>query len=57
MSGKVKLILIGEGEVGKTAIITQFVHGYFQEDYIQTISQDKLFKSIEINGEKVNLEI
>ena len=54
---KVKLILIGEGEVGKTAIITQFVQGYFQEDYIQTVSQDKSFKQVTIDGKVIDLEI
>ena len=57
---KVKLILIGEGKVGKTSIIKQFVDETFLEEYIQTFSNDKFLKNIEIddkNNTELTLEI
>ena len=55
---KVKLILVGDGKVGKTSIITQYMTGTFKEDYVMTTNQDKSIKEIELkNGEKICLEI
>ena len=32
-----KIILIGDGGVGKTSLIKKYTKGEFQEDYISTI--------------------
>ena len=56
----IKLILIGDTQVGKTAIIQQFTEGTFSEEYLPTYAADKKKKTIEIDDEnktKLTLEI
>ncbi len=54
----IKLILVGEAQVGKTAIINQYVQNIFEEEYIATIGQEKQTKEISLkNGTKFKLEI
>ena len=54
---KLKVTLIGESKVGKTSLINQYVNNKFEEEYIMTIGNDKMIKEIEINENKVRLEI
>ncbi len=54
---KIKTILVGDSQVGKTSIITQLVRQTFDEEYIQTIAGDKSTKDIDANGKTVSLEI
>ena len=54
----IKLILIGDKQVGKTAIINQYVNNSFTEEYMATYAQDKSIKEITLNnGTKLKLEI
>ncbi len=54
----IKLILIGDKQVGKTAIINQYVNNSFTEEYMATFAQDKSIKEIILNNEtKLKLEI
>ena len=55
---KIKLILVGDGKVGKTSIITQYITNSFKEDYIMSTNQDKSIKEIKLeDGVKLTLEI
>ena len=54
---KLKLILIGEGTVGKTSLINQYIYSTFKEDYIMNVGVDKSIKEIEIEKTKIKLEI
>ena len=54
---KVKLILVGEGAVGKTSIISQFVEQRFSEEYLTTIGREKFVKELDIENKKITLEI
>ncbi len=54
---KFKFILIGEGTVGKTSLISQFINNQFIDDYIMTVGTDKSIKEIDINHKKITLEI
>ncbi len=54
---KVKLIVVGEGAVGKTSIISQFIEQKFSEEYFWTIGRDKILKELEIEKKKIQLEI
>ena len=53
-----KIIFVGETQVGKTAIITQFTENRFEEEYVTTMNSDKIQKEVEIsNGKKIKIEI
>ena len=54
---KIKLILVGEGAVGKTSIISQFKDKQFKEEYLMTVGNDKVIKELVIENEKIILEI
>ena len=55
---KIKIILVGETQVGKTSIIKQYCEKMFSEEYLSTMGSDKFTKQIELeNKTKVNLEI
>ena len=43
---KLKTILVGESQVGKTSIITQYIRQSFDEEYLPTISADKSIKDL-----------
>ena len=43
-----KIVVLGEGAVGKTAIVTRFSHGFFRTDYKTTIGSQFAVKNIEI---------
>ena len=43
---KVKFILVGNGKVGKTSLINQYVNNEFDGDYLMTIGNDKITKDI-----------
>ncbi|MFX1499871.1 MAG: Rab family GTPase [Promethearchaeota archaeon] len=50
-----KIILIGDGRVGKTTLIQKFTQGAFQEDYIKTIGAQFSVYDKEIDRDKVKL--
>ena len=54
---KVKVILVGESCVGKTAIIDQYISQSFKENNYITVGCDKFIKEININGNRLYLEI
>ncbi|KAH3732975.1 Ras GTPase [Pelomyxa schiedti] len=51
-----KLVVLGSGGVGKSAITVQFVQGIFVEKYDPTI-EDSYRKQIDVDGEACMLEI
>ena len=54
---KIKFVIIGETQVGKTSLINQYVNNQFEGDYLMTIGNDKTTKEITIDEKKVTLEI
>ncbi len=44
-----KIVVLGEGAVGKTAIVTRFSHGFFRTDYQTTIGSQFAVKNVAIN--------
>ncbi|MHA2086006.1 MAG: Rab family GTPase [Candidatus Thorarchaeota archaeon] len=46
-----KVVVLGEGAVGKTAIVTRFSHGFFRTDYKTTIGSQFAVKNIEIDSQ------
>ncbi|MHA2003398.1 MAG: hypothetical protein ACW960_04750, partial [Candidatus Thorarchaeota archaeon] len=45
-----KVVVLGEGAVGKTAIVTRFSHGFFRTDYKTTIGSQFAVKNIDVLG-------
>ena len=54
---KYKVILAGEGAVGKTTLINRFITGSFSTDYKATIGVQIFSKKIIIEDQEVNLQI
>ena len=54
---KVKLILVGNGKVGKTSLINQYIDKTFTGEYLMTVGKEKTIKKINIEGKEVSLEI
>jgi small GTP-binding protein len=51
-----KIVVLGSGGVGKSALTVQFVQGIFVEQYDPTI-EDSYRKQVEVDGKQVMLEI
>ncbi len=47
-----KIVVLGEGAVGKTAVVTRFSHGFFRTDYKTTIGSQFAVKNIDITNEE-----
>ncbi|MHA1975056.1 MAG: Rab family GTPase [Candidatus Hodarchaeales archaeon] len=54
---KYKIILAGDGSVGKTTLINRFVTGRFNSDYKATIGVDIFSKRFKVNEKSINLQI
>ena len=54
---KIKIILVGDSGVGKTTIIKQNISKMFCETTLSTRGSEYNIKEIEINNEKINLQI
>ncbi|MFX1449396.1 MAG: GTP-binding protein [Promethearchaeota archaeon] len=52
-----KVIVVGDGAVGKTAITIRFAEGRFEEHYKMTIGVDFAIKLIEVQGYRVKLQV
>ncbi|MEM2142739.1 MAG: Rab family GTPase [Candidatus Thorarchaeota archaeon] len=55
-----KTVVLGEGAVGKTAIVTRFSHGFFRTDYKTTIGSQFAVKSIDVftkSGNRVTVKL
>ena len=52
-----KLVLFGDGGVGKTAILNQYVDREFTQLYIATIGSDFTSKQVDIDGKFITLQI
>ncbi len=55
-----KICVLGEGAVGKTAIVTRFSHGFFRTDYKTTIGSQFAVKNIDVfmdDGSKVTVKL
>ncbi|MFX1511821.1 MAG: Rab family GTPase, partial [Promethearchaeota archaeon] len=52
-----KMVLLGDGGVGKTSLIKQFVSGKFQGQYKATIGVDLFKKRVIIDNKRINLQV
>ena len=52
-----KILILGESNVGKTSVLLQYVDGYFPTIYCATIGIEYKIKKINVNGTDINLQI
>ncbi|MHA1951476.1 MAG: GTP-binding protein, partial [Candidatus Thorarchaeota archaeon] len=54
-----KIVMLGDGAVGKTAMTTRFTQNYFEQDYKRTIGSDFAIKRLDIPDidSKVTLQV
>eukprot|EP01090_Pellita_catalonica_P013714 TRINITY_DN331_c0_g2_i1.p1 TRINITY_DN331_c0_g2~~TRINITY_DN331_c0_g2_i1.p1 ORF type:complete len:213 (-),score=37.42 TRINITY_DN331_c0_g2_i1:195-833(-) len=52
-----KVVLLGEGSVGKTSLVTQYIHKTFNERHVTTIQASFLSKKLNVQGKSVTLNI
>ena len=50
-----KIVVIGDGAVGKTSLIKKFTKGTFEKDYVKTIGAQLSKYNKEINGDMIRL--
>jgi len=50
-----KVVIVGNGGVGKSSMIQRYCRGTFTKDYKKTIGVDFLERQIEVDGEEVRL--
>ena len=54
---KWKISVLGDASVGKTSLVRHFCDGYFKENYLSTIGVSFLRKNIEIDNNKIILQL
>jgi len=52
-----KLLIIGDSGVGKSSLLVRFADNTFSGNYITTIGVDFKIRTIDVNGERVKLQI
>ncbi len=53
MKRKEKVVLLGDGAVGKTSLVRRFVVDEFSDDYVSTIGSKITKKIVEVNGNEL----
>lgn len=52
-----KIIIFGEGGVGKTTLIKRYLEGYFDDSTKMTVGVDFFMKNLKVNGTRTSLQI
>ena len=52
-----KILVIGDGAVGKTSIATRYTTGGFKESHLMTVGANFMLKTLNIDGKSVKLSI
>ena len=57
MSQRYKIVLLGEGRVGKTSILLRYIRGEYSDQQVSTLQASYLDKKITISGTQVHLSV
>ncbi|CAD8103320.1 unnamed protein product [Paramecium sonneborni] len=52
-----KLLMTGNGSVGKTVFLQKYANDSFDESYVPTIGLDFKIKTLELNGKSIKLQL
>lgn len=52
-----KIVIVGDSGVGKSSVLLRFAEDTFTESYLTTIGVDFRFKTFNVNGKSVKLQI
>jgi len=52
-----KLVIVGNSSVGKSSLLLRYADDMFNETYLTTIGVDFKFRTINIDGKKVKMQI
>lgn len=57
MANRFKIVLLGEGRVGKTSILLRYIRGEYSDNQISTLQASYLDKKITVSGSNVQLSV
>lgn len=57
MGDRFKVVLLGEGRVGKTSILLRYTKGEYSDKQVSTLQASYLDKKLTVNGSQVQLSI
>jgi small GTP-binding protein len=57
MRSKYKVVLLGDGGVGKTSLVKRFVHSKFDDKYLKTLGTNVYTKNIVIREDRLSNEV
>jgi tRNA U34 5-carboxymethylaminomethyl modifying GTPase MnmE/TrmE len=57
MSQRYKIVLLGEGRVGKTSILLRYIRGEYSDGQVSTLQASYLDKKITVGGSSVQLSV
>eukprot|EP01089_Gocevia_fonbrunei_P015072 TRINITY_DN4309_c0_g1_i2.p1 TRINITY_DN4309_c0_g1~~TRINITY_DN4309_c0_g1_i2.p1 ORF type:complete len:209 (-),score=27.24 TRINITY_DN4309_c0_g1_i2:28-654(-) len=52
-----KIVLLGEGSVGKTSLVSRYIHGSFNVRHVTTLQASFLTKTLNFDAKRVNLNV
>lgn len=52
-----KVVILGDGGVGKSALLNRFVSNRYEENNFHTIGVEFMNKDIEVDGERYTLQV
>jgi Ras-related protein Rab-21 len=56
-SSTIKLVLLGDGRVGKTSLVLRYVENVFSDKQVATVQASYLTKRLTVDGQSVTLSI
>ena len=54
---KLKFLILGDSDVGKTSLLLKYIDNYFPESHLATIGVEFKTKDVECNGYKIHLQL